>query len=531
MNQSNGFIRVSSEQAWQNILKANPQSRWSGTPSDRRWADSASCRLGQPVFLPSVRPSFHITRRDQVFCMGSCFARHIEDMFLQLGFAVPSRLADLPSSDVLNKYNTFSILNELRWALEPEKHPFPQDSLIAETGGILDPNLSFGAMLRPKDEVLALRRRVTDAVAQVRRCRLVILTLGLVEAWYDTLAGIYLTEAPSYRACRRSLERYELHVLSHGENMEALEEIYSLLVQHGHPDMRLVLTVSPVPFQATFGQEDVVIANTYSKSTLRAVAGDFAHRHPCVDYIPTFESVMNSNRDVSWESDRIHVTSPLVAANLLNFLVHYLKGDEVAIMTVRLQQVLAGLGQFHVSESPGAVSLPDFEVGSADRRAFPAGIPTVSASSVLNDAFGPTNLVAGAVIPWHAAQYPAYPQVLEFTFAEPLQCVAIWLQAQSRNPDRAPTAFVLEGDRGDGTWPELLRVTAVQWQDGDQWQGWPLATDRPYKQFRLSILGGDTTLLTLQRVWFQPALSADQCVGPSSSTKPPVSARQTHESS
>ena len=42
-------------------------------------------------------------------------------------------------------------------------------------------------------------------------------------------------------------------------------------------------------------------ANTYSKSTLRAVAADFVRGHADADYLPSFECVMNSKPEITWE--------------------------------------------------------------------------------------------------------------------------------------------------------------------------------------------------------------------------------------
>jgi hypothetical protein len=89
-----------------------------------------------------------------------------------------------------------------------------------------------------------------------------------------------------------------------------------------------VLTVSPVPFTSTFSDQDVVVANSYSKATLRAVAQDFAQRYDAVDYVPVYESVVNSSNDVAWKGDRIHVTDIAVRANVLHFLANYLANPD-----------------------------------------------------------------------------------------------------------------------------------------------------------------------------------------------------------
>ena len=76
---------------------------------------------------------------------------------------------------------------------------------------------------------------------------------------------------------------------------------------YGHPDFHVVVTVSPVPLMNTFSTMDIVVANTWAKSLLRAVAQEWASAHPNVDYFPSYEIVQNSDRAAVWEDDLRHV--------------------------------------------------------------------------------------------------------------------------------------------------------------------------------------------------------------------------------
>lgn len=62
------------------------------------------------------------------------------------------------------------------------------------------------------------------------------------------------------------------------------------MIKGMNPRMRFLLTVSPVPLTATASGGHVLTATTYSKSTLRAVAGDMAERAD-TDYFPSFEII------------------------------------------------------------------------------------------------------------------------------------------------------------------------------------------------------------------------------------------------
>ncbi len=134
-----------------------------------------------------------------------------------------------------------------------------------------------------------------------------IITLGLVEVWRDIEADVYLNHTPIPSLLRTQRQRYEFHLTSFAQNWANLEAIHTLLSRYGHPDLRIVVTVSPVPLLNTFSTMDIVVANTYAKSLLRTVAQEWATAHENVDYFPSYEIVLNSDRAAAWEPDLRHV--------------------------------------------------------------------------------------------------------------------------------------------------------------------------------------------------------------------------------
>jgi hypothetical protein len=153
----------------------------------------------------------------------------------------------------------------------------------------------------------------------------VIITLGLVEVWRDKIANTFINTTPIPDALCSHADRYEFQISDFGQNLTNLEQVHALLSQFGHPDFHVVVTVSPVPLMATFSTQDVVIANTHSKSMLRAVAQEWAAAHENVHYFPSYEIVLNSERTVIWEEDLRHVRGPVVQHIMGIFLEHYLE--------------------------------------------------------------------------------------------------------------------------------------------------------------------------------------------------------------
>src|SRR5713226_7876072 len=95
-------------------------------------------RLRQTWFTPQIDPKFKLRREDKFYAIGSCFARGLEYSLAKRKIPVESaapefaRLQPVNKEPTglgfINKYNTFSILNELRWALDPNA-VFPVESI------------------------------------------------------------------------------------------------------------------------------------------------------------------------------------------------------------------------------------------------------------------------------------------------------------------------------------------------------------------------------------------------------------------
>ena len=294
-------------------------------------------RLCEPLFTPAISPGFKLQPEDKVFAIGSCFARGIEWALLGEGMEVLSRAVEFDSFPAINdelklgftnKYNTFSIYNDLRWALDPNAE-FPRNSVVnLGNGTFYDPHTN--PALRPGDlnETLRRRKLIRSVTRRISKCRVVVITLGLVEVWRDKAANVFINQViPDMH--RLYSDRYELHVTNFGDNLSNLEGIHALLRQFGHHDVRIIVTVSPVPLMATFSGEDVVVANTYSKSLLRAVAQEWAAKYGNVHYFPSYEIVQNSDPRLTWEEDRRHVKGQVVQHIMKLFLRNYFSGVPV----------------------------------------------------------------------------------------------------------------------------------------------------------------------------------------------------------
>jgi len=315
----------------------NRANRWykQGSNPDDLTSDYAYQRLLQKWFIPEIEPKFKLRPQDKFYAIGSCFARGIEHMLVQRRIAVESVAPEFVNLQPVNKevtglgftnkYNTFSILNELRWALDPEA-VFPIDSIVQVTESTwFDPHITPTLELAGLQETLDRRAMMQTVSKRIANCRAVIITLGLVEVWRDCEVDVYTNSTPARSVLKTQPKRYEFHLTSFAQNWANLEAIHALLTRYCHPEVRIVITVSPVPLMATFSKMDVVVANTYGKSLLRAIAQEWAAAHVNVDYFPSYEIVQNSNRAAVWERDLRHVTGAGVQHIMELFLRNYIE--------------------------------------------------------------------------------------------------------------------------------------------------------------------------------------------------------------
>lgn len=307
---------------------SGPQA-WAGLAGgdEQKWPD-ISARFAEQPFVVEHQPGFTLDMTSRFFCMGSCFARNIEEHLIVRGANVLSRKIVSPAEDwpwrvngFMNKFTTQSMLQELRWLEAPPADP--TDYLVETAKGWRDLQLAPELVATTLERALERRRYLAEEYfPRLRQADIVLMTLGLNEVWLDRKLDVRLNAPPSLWNVRREPERYVLEVTDVNDNVAALEEIRDRL-KALNPEMKIVVTVSPVPMGATFSGRDVAVANTLSKSTLRAAAELFQAAHDDVDYFPSYEIVTLSSRDYAYAADCLHVADRIVSHVMARFLELY----------------------------------------------------------------------------------------------------------------------------------------------------------------------------------------------------------------
>lgn len=314
-------IRILGQNAWK-AAATKPASRW----------HEEIARFQEDLVTVHHIPKFALSHEDRFFCIGSCFARNIEEHLIYQGVDVLSKRIICPKTEwaarpngLVNKFTTHSIVNEIEWA---NKLPLIDESFFVETtDGWIDPQLTPGSSSVSLNRAIERRRYLScEYFARIKQATVLVLTLGLNEVWFDKAINRHLNSAPSYYATKRHPERYELHMTDVSENMKELEKIHFLLNEL-NPHAKIVLTVSPVPMSETFSGLDILVANMNSKSTLRSAAAQFAANHPNVDYFPSYDMIAMSPRTSVYTHDCLHVVDRVVGRIMQEFLRKYIGSD------------------------------------------------------------------------------------------------------------------------------------------------------------------------------------------------------------
>ncbi|MFV0515326.1 MAG: GSCFA domain-containing protein [Jhaorihella sp.] len=251
------------------------------------------------------RPKFPIARDAPIFTAGSCFAQHVGRVLRENGFAVldgetvpgavPDNLARRYGYRMYSaRYGNIYTVRQLHQLLAEAFGEFrPADPVWERDGAFFDalrPGVEPDGLASP-DLVAEARTHHLDAIRDtLAKAQVLVFTLGLTEAWEHAASGTVYPTAPGTIAGRYDPGRHRFRNFRATEIRDDFLAVRDRL-RAINPDMRFLLTVSPVPLTATAGDQHVLPATVYSKSVLRTVAGELAADFDDIDYFPSYEIV------------------------------------------------------------------------------------------------------------------------------------------------------------------------------------------------------------------------------------------------
>lgn len=266
------------------------------------WADRRLEIRAEPVLL--VAPT------TKVATIGSCFAAELADVMGDVGIVGGMHPGGL-------FYSTATVRQELE-RLAGGWEARAAEPLWSIPAGLVDPFRDYDTA-HPDEAALLERRRTADeAVDELfRGAGVVVVTLGLIETWRSSATGNTFRQIP-HPAAFPTLGA-EFHRLTVAEMLDDLERIRAVV--RDELGAHLVITTSPVPLHTTFTPLDVRVANTESKSRIRAAVSEFVDRHPDVHYFHSYEMVVTAERQSDYfREDGRHVHRHAVRFIVAEFL-------------------------------------------------------------------------------------------------------------------------------------------------------------------------------------------------------------------
>jgi len=298
-----------------------PSSKWPGKGPDSRL---------EPEAWPALKPRFTLSRGETVFSIGSCFARNIESRLVSLGFKVPTVDFPVPASEfpqgtgsgILNKYTAPSIHDEVAWIADGARN---LDMILEGPDGCIDLNLA-GFKSVSSERAIERRRQVAQLYQHALTADVVVITFGLVEAWWDDHRKAYIQQTPTPQMVRAYPNRWQFEMLDYTATVDYARRTIELLNRDRR--RRILITTSPTPLARSFSGHDAIIANTYAKSTLRSVCGALYEEFDNVDYFPSYESVMLSRSAEVWQDDLIHIRPEFVLKVVKRMVSTYVENSD-----------------------------------------------------------------------------------------------------------------------------------------------------------------------------------------------------------
>ncbi len=319
-------------------MTASPYSR---RPARAFWKNGVAADL--PTNTGLYRKRYAITRSDRIATAGSCFAQHIARNLRQRDYTVldvepaPRLLqADdaarfgygLYSARYGNIYTSRQLLQLLQEAFEGRD----PGNIVWQKGDRFFDALRPGVEPEGLGSAMDVRRHRASHIAKVaslfRDTDLFVFTFGLTETWIDRASGTVFPTAPGTIAGEFDPARFAFLNLDFQDVWRDFVAARRILRQI-NPEIRFLITVSPVPLTATATDQHVLAATIYSKSVLRAVAGRLYDRFPDVDYFPSYEIIGTPfMRSIFYGDNLREVADDGVATVMETFFAEH--GDETA---------------------------------------------------------------------------------------------------------------------------------------------------------------------------------------------------------
>jgi hypothetical protein len=260
---------------------------------------------------PVSRVRFTFDRNTKIVAAGSCFAQHVARHIQKRGYnflqsELPHSIFSKKSFDDAHggtfNYDSFSArygnlytARQLRQLIDRSYGRFSpisgawqrQDGMFVDP---FRPQVEPDGYVNPTEVALDRLHHLAAVQSALENADVFIFTLGLTEAWLDKRDGAVFPVAPGVAGGVFDPSIHEFRNFTVAETVNDM--LYSVdQIKAVNPDVRVLLTVSPVPLNATYEPRHVLQSTVYSKSVLRVAAQELIEARTFVDYFPSYEII------------------------------------------------------------------------------------------------------------------------------------------------------------------------------------------------------------------------------------------------
>lgn len=316
-----------------------PRHPYAGLPDRQFWKKEPGVRDGA-LLDPVGTPPFQLRPDDRIVTAGSCFAQHVARFLSHSGYnhyiaekahpIVPDAVAAAHNYGLFSaRYGNVYTTRQLKQLLQRAYGRFePQaEAWFAPRGtGVVDPfrpQIQPGGYRSPEELAADRAHHLACVRDALERMDVFVFTLGLTEAWADRRDGAVFPVAPGVAGGSHDPDEVEFRNFDEVESYADLQEAIEFL-REINPRLRIILTVSPVPLNATYEDRHVLLSTAWSKAVLRLVAEKAARSFRDCVYFPSYEIITSPHvLGRYYEEDRREVREEGVEHVMRLFMQHF----------------------------------------------------------------------------------------------------------------------------------------------------------------------------------------------------------------
>lgn len=239
------------------------------------------------------------------FVVGPCFADRLRGQLMKRNKDVYPKYDLSRTNAYPQHFNSFTMRREIERGIREEytgKDEFLCLSRMGcdyKGGKVWQDPYRRGIYGYGRAQCVENSRTFSDKIFEgLKKADVFIFTMGLAEVWFRDDTGEGLNQRPG-RKNQYPEKGFSFKRTSVRQNVENMKAICSLISER-HPGKPIFITVSPTAFNLTYSGNDVIVANTESKSTLRAAAAEVERAFENVTYWPSYEMALAAD---SWMAD------------------------------------------------------------------------------------------------------------------------------------------------------------------------------------------------------------------------------------